>query len=73
MDVGLEQRHRNVVSSHDVFRALSFLHFSVVSFFGTGNIASINSFDVKSIATLVSVFSPFLMGGLLLFKVVLLF
>jgi len=31
--------------------------------------ASINSFDPKSIRTLVSVFNPFLMGGLLLLKV----
>ena len=62
-------RERNIVEFKDVLSAFMFLHFSVVSFFGTGNIASLNSFDPRSIACLVSIFSPFLMGGLLLFKV----
>ncbi|TRY73706.1 hypothetical protein TCAL_00914 [Tigriopus californicus] len=60
---------RKAVSIRDVFRSFLFLFFSIVSFFGTGNIASLNTFDPKSITTLVSVFSPFLMGGLLLSKV----
>ena len=66
-----DARERNVVEFKDVLAAFVFLHFSIVSFFGTGNIASLNSFDPRSIACLVSVFSPFLMGGLLLFKVLL--
>ena len=65
----LRARERNIVEFKDVLSAFMFLHFSVVSFFGTGNIASLNSFDPRSIACLVSIFSPFLMGGLLLFKV----
>lgn len=52
-------------------RSVSFLHFTVVSFFGTGNIASLNSFDPRSIACLLSVFRPFLMGAILLGKVLL--
>ena len=64
-----DARERNIVEFKDVLTAFGFLHFSVVSFFGTGNIASLNSFDPRSIACLVSIFSPFLMGGLLLFKV----
>jgi phosphatidylinositol glycan class N len=64
-----EERNRKIMTAKDVQRALMFLFFSVVSFFGTGNIASLNSFDPKSIQTLVSVFSPFLMGSLLLLKV----
>lgn len=64
-----DARERNIVEFKDVLTAFVFLHFSVVSFFGTGNIASLNSFDPRSIACLVSIFSPFLMGGLLLFKV----
>jgi hypothetical protein len=63
------ERERNVIVFRDVLRAFMFLHFSVVSFFGTGNITSLNSFDPRSISCLVSVFSPFLMGGLLLSKV----
>ena len=64
-----QERGRNVINLKDITRALMFLFFSVVSFFGTGNIASLNSFDPKSIQTLVSVFNPFLMGSLLLMKV----
>jgi phosphatidylinositol glycan class N len=40
----------------DVMTALMFLLFSLTSFFGTGNVASINSFDPKSIQTLVCCF-----------------
>ena len=61
---------RNIIDNEDWKRALTFLTFAVTSFFGTGNIASLNSFDPKSIQTLVSTFSPFLMGGLLLLKVI---
>ena len=42
---------------------------NIFSFYLPGNIASLNSFDPRSIKCLVSVFSPFLMGGLLLLKV----
>jgi phosphatidylinositol glycan class N len=62
-------RERKVVSEPDIFRALLFLCYTVISFFGTGNIASLNSFDPKSIKCLVSVFNPFLMGAILLAKV----
>merc|ERR550532_198893 len=64
-------RQRSMVNGDDFIRALTFLTFSIVSFFGTGNIASLNSFDPRSIQTLLTTFSPFLMGGLLLLKVVL--
>ena len=69
LTINSEQRERNIVTFGDISRALLFLYFSVVSFFGTGNIASLNSFDPRSIACLVHVFSPFLMGSLLLSKV----
>jgi len=39
------------------------------AFFGTGNIASINSFDPSSVLCFVTVFSPFVMGALMLWKV----
>ncbi len=61
---------RNIVTNEDFYRALAFLTFTIVSFFGTGNIASLNSFDPRSIQSLVAVFNPFLMGGLLLLKIV---
>ena len=66
-----DPRQRSIVDNDDWKRALTFLTFAIVSFFGTGNIASLNSFDPRSIQTLVTTFSPFLMGGLLLLKVVL--
>ncbi|KAJ6654708.1 hypothetical protein lerEdw1_006669 [Lerista edwardsae] len=43
--------------------------FIVTAFFGTGNIASINSFDPASVYCFLTVFSPFTMGSLLLWKV----
>ena len=64
-------KERAVVNDDDLKRALTFVTFAIVSFFGTGNIASLNSFDPKSIQTLVTTFNPFLMGGLLLLKVIL--
>ncbi|KAM6089476.1 GPI ethanolamine phosphate transferase 1 isoform 2-T2 [Chlamydotis macqueenii] len=54
----------------DVRRSFFFVFFIVTAFFGTGNIASVNSFDPASVYCFLTVFSPFTMGGLLLLKVV---
>nr|XP_060630689.1 GPI ethanolamine phosphate transferase 1 [Anolis sagrei ordinatus] len=53
----------------DIRRSFFFLFFIVTAFFGTGNIASVNSFDPTSVYCFLTVFSPFLMGGLLLWKI----
>lgn len=37
-------------------------------FFGTGNVASLSSFDPSWVRCFVATFSPFLMGGLIILK-----
>ena len=68
-DMRVTTAERNLITLQDVSTALDFVFFAIVSSFGVGNIASLNSFNPKSIQTLVSVFNPFLMGSLLLLKV----
>eukprot|EP01113_Clastostelium_recurvatum_P049695 TRINITY_DN9251_c0_g1_i4.p1 TRINITY_DN9251_c0_g1~~TRINITY_DN9251_c0_g1_i4.p1 ORF type:complete len:344 (+),score=49.07 TRINITY_DN9251_c0_g1_i4:374-1405(+) len=58
------------VSIHDVRRAVTYIFFCYVAFFGTGNIASISSFQLSSTYRFVTIFSPFVMTGLLVLKLV---
>ncbi|XP_055037411.2 GPI ethanolamine phosphate transferase 1 [Misgurnus anguillicaudatus] len=53
----------------DIRRSYFFVFFIVIAFFGCGNIASINSFDPASVYCFLTVFNPFIMGGLLMWKV----
>ncbi|XP_066598156.1 GPI ethanolamine phosphate transferase 1 [Prorops nasuta] len=50
-------------------RAATFMLYTLVCFFGTGNMASISSFDPSWTRHFVTVFSPFTMFSLILFKI----
>ncbi|KAK7855978.1 gpi ethanolamine phosphate transferase 1 [Quercus suber] len=52
----------------DVRIPLIFMVLFNVAFFGTGNFASIASFEISSVYRFITVFSPFLMAALLVFK-----
>ena len=59
------------VTVADVSCILSFLFIIYFSFFGTGNIASVNSFDPSTIRCFVARSNPPLMAALLLLKILL--
>ncbi|XP_038704369.1 GPI ethanolamine phosphate transferase 1 isoform X2 [Tripterygium wilfordii] len=52
----------------DLRISLTFMVLFNVAFFGTGNFASIASFEISSVYRFITVFSPFLMAALLIFK-----
>nr|XP_010959586.1 GPI ethanolamine phosphate transferase 1 isoform X1 [Camelus bactrianus]XP_045377419.1 GPI ethanolamine phosphate transferase 1 isoform X1 [Camelus bactrianus] len=53
----------------DLRRAFFLVFFLVTAFFGTGNIASVNSFDLASVYCFLTVFSPYMMGALMMWKI----
>ncbi|XP_053322409.1 GPI ethanolamine phosphate transferase 1 [Spea bombifrons] len=53
----------------DIRRSFFLVFFIITAFFGTGNIASINSFDPASVYCFLTVFNPFVMGGLMMWKI----
>ena len=57
------------ISPSDVRHSAIFLFLIDAAFFGTGNVASIASFDLSSVYRFTTRFNPFLMGGLLMLKV----
>ncbi|KAG8224913.1 hypothetical protein J437_LFUL006272 [Ladona fulva] len=56
------------VTMDDFRRAYIFIFLIITSFFGTGNVASINSFDPAWVRRFLSIFSPHAMGALILAK-----
>jgi phosphatidylinositol glycan class N len=61
--------HARKVSFDDLRCAFFFVYFIITAFFGTGNIASINTFDPTTVYCFITVFSPFVMGSLLILKI----
>lgn len=58
-------------TTHDDIRRVFFcIFFGILSFFGIGNIASINTFDPATVYCFLTIFSPFVMGALILWKMV---
>lgn len=51
-------------------RSYTFLLLTLLSFFGLGNLASVNSFDPSCVRCFVTTFSPFIMAGLLMWKII---
>ncbi|KAI8987038.1 GPI ethanolamine phosphate transferase 1 [Pilobolus umbonatus] len=60
---------RRTLRSSDIQAVLFFIFFINVAFFGTGNVASLSSFSLESVYRFTTVFNPFLMGALLITKI----
>lgn len=56
------------VTVEDLRRVFFVIFFGVLSFFGLGNVASVNTFDPATVYCFLTVFSPFVMGALILWK-----
>eukprot|EP00057_Strongylocentrotus_purpuratus_P027636 XP_011682110.1 PREDICTED: GPI ethanolamine phosphate transferase 1 [Strongylocentrotus purpuratus] len=72
-EANLEKAPPRNLALTDLRCAWIFVFFILAAFFGTGNIASINSFDPSAVYCFLTVFNPFIMGSLLLMKNVILF
>ncbi|XP_063821935.1 GPI ethanolamine phosphate transferase 1 [Ostrinia nubilalis] len=56
------------ISRQDFRRAFIFTLYIILAFFGTGNIASLNSFEVRWVTCFITSFKPFIITGLILLK-----
>ncbi|KHJ77583.1 phosphatidylinositolglycan class [Oesophagostomum dentatum] len=56
------------VAGAEIRRAITCVCFVLASLFGTGNFASMNSFNPSTLSRFISVFSPFTMAALLVLK-----
>ncbi|XP_078056107.1 GPI ethanolamine phosphate transferase 1 isoform X6 [Mustelus asterias] len=64
-----DSMHVRYLGLDDIRRSYFFIFFIVTAFFGTGNIASVNSFDPASVYCFLTVFNPFVMGALMMWKI----
>ncbi|XP_026758572.3 GPI ethanolamine phosphate transferase 1 [Galleria mellonella] len=56
------------ISNQDFRRAFYFTLYIILAFFGTGNIASLNSFEIRWVTCFITSFKPFIITGLILLK-----
>ena len=59
---------KSMATYKDVRQTFFCLFFGILSFFGIGNIASINTFDLSTVYCFLTVFSPFVMATLMILK-----
>ena len=64
------ERPKPTISLSDVRQVFICILLGLISFFGTGNIASVNTFDPAVVYCFLTVFSPFVMGALILWKMI---
>lgn len=58
------------LTSQDFRRAFFFVLYIILAFFGTGNIASLNSFEVRWVTCFITSFQPFVITALVLLKTI---
>ncbi|KHN71071.1 GPI ethanolamine phosphate transferase 1, partial [Toxocara canis] len=68
---GVDERGKDSFSRWEWSRAVLLVVLIEMAFFGTGNVASLNSFNPSFVRCFVQIFSPFLMTSLLLLKILL--
>lgn len=65
-----DQHDLKNLSWSNLFRVYLLVFHLLLSFFGTGNMASLNSFDTASVYTFQTIFHPFLMAVLIILKII---
>ncbi|XP_034936003.1 GPI ethanolamine phosphate transferase 1 [Chelonus insularis] len=65
---GVNKNNHKLLTLEDLVIAAYFMLYILLSFFGTGNMASISSFDPMWTRYFITVFSPFTMSALILLK-----
>ncbi|XP_047962307.1 GPI ethanolamine phosphate transferase 1 [Salvia hispanica] len=64
----ISESNERCLQLSDMRIPLAFMVFFNIAFFGTGNFASIASFEISSVYRFITIFNPFLMAALLIFK-----
>ena len=64
-----DDNQRNYLKMSYIHTVFYFYFFGHISFFGTGNVASISSFNLSAVYRFFDDFRPFVMTGLLITKI----